>query len=803
MTDIQLLKNSIDIVDVIGHFIELKPKGSEFVGLCPFHNDTKPSMTVVPSKQIFWCPVCDTKGDAFDFVMKYKNVNLPEAVEMVREITGNIEAKPTPKRQKPKPVTPDDISEPPPAPIPNGATVYQYTPTVIVTRTPDKQIRPLTFSGGKWIHKAPEKPPLYIVGHGSTKILVEGEKTADAVAALGHTGITWMGGTNRWQKSDFSTLGDDVLFWPDNDEPGRKAMNEIATKYGLNPKYIPAPENAPKGWDAADGNTDGLIERATRQKSELNYIPLGFSKKGMQITYFVYIKDKNQVTCYTNPQITIATLRELHPDMNHWETQFPNQKHGLNVNDAAAYVINECTKQGLFDPDRIRNRGAWLDRGRVVVHSGKKLIVDGTDYKIDDFQTEYIYERRKQIDFKISEPLTADEGNQFLDALRLYNWDRPINAELLAGWCFVAPICGALNWRPHIWVSGSSGTGKTKLMKDTVWNILEKIAITPEGESTEAGIRQTLDGEALPVLFDEVEADTRDAQQRMDGILNLMRSASSGKSGQIMKGGATHSAKSFRIRSCFAFSSIVYQATKKADRSRITVLGLKRPSSHQYETQRKAWDEYNKTIHRIINENFSERFCSRSVKLLRETIAAAGTFSKIISEILSDRRLGDQIGTMVAGCWMLTNDEPPTQSEAEQYVSTRNYYDDDNEEMEDELQLLRHLMQQGVNIDTDRARFDMTIGELIGRINEAGPMSDDLHIFTPKLGRLGMKVELDSLIVANSNSNISRMLDGTQWAKNHHKILRRIEGAKAVGVTHFTQGNRSRATSIPLKTVLG
>ena len=123
--------------------------------------------------------------------------------------------------------------------------------------------------------------------------------------------------------------------------------------------------------------------------------------------------------------------------------------------------------------------------------------------------------------------------------------------------------------------------------------------------------------------------------------------------------------------------------------------------------------------------------------------------------------------------------------------------------MEDELQLLRHLMQQGVNIDTDRARFDMTIGELIGRINEAGPMSDDLHIFTPKLGRLGMKVEADSLIVANSNSNISRMLDGTQWAKNHHKILRRIEGAKAVGVTHFTQGNRSRATSIPLKTVLG
>ncbi len=793
MNDLQNLKQTVNIVDVIGHFITLKPSGSEFVGLCPFHDDTRPSMTVVPSKQIYWCPVCGATGDAFDFVMEYKNVKLSEAIQIVRDITGNIDTTPTPKpRKKSKRLTPDKNATTPP-PIPEGSTVYKYSETVYVTRSKDKKIRPLTFSGGKWHHKAPDKPPLYIKGNGPA-ILVEGEKTADAVAALGYQAVTWMGGTNRWQKTDFSGLPANVMFWPDNDEPGRKCMEAIATKYEMNPAWIPAPENAPKGWDAADGNTDGLIQQAQKQKRKpaQNYTALGFSKRAMQLTYFFYIHDKNQVTCYTNNQINKTTLRELHPEMEHW---------GKDHDEAAAELIHLCTQRGLFDPDMIRNRGAWLDDNRVILHTGKKLIVDGTPHEIEELKTAYIYERRKTIPFNLSKPITADQGQLFVDALRLYNWERTVNAELLAGWCFVAPICGALNWRPHIWVSGSSGVGKTKLMKDTVWALLDDIAITPEGESTEAGIRQTLDGEALPVLFDEVEADTQQAQARMDGILNLMRSASSGKSGQIMKGGATHQAKSFRIRSCFAFSSIVYQATKKADRSRITVLGLVRNADT--EQQRNAWDEYNQTIHELINADFITGFRSRSVKYLRETLEAAKVFCEVMGVVLSDRRLGDQIGTMIAGCWMLENDYTPTKSEAESYVSSRNFYDDDNDEMEDELQLLRFIMQQGVNIDTDRSRFDMNIGELISEVNNRDAMSDDLPIFKSKLGRIGMKVENNKLIIANSNSNIARMLDGTQWAKNHHKILRRIEGAKAVGVQHFTQGNRSRATAIPIKTVLG
>ena len=52
---IQEVKEKADIVDVISEHIVLKKKGKEFVGICPFHDDTKPSMTVSPSKQFYYC----------------------------------------------------------------------------------------------------------------------------------------------------------------------------------------------------------------------------------------------------------------------------------------------------------------------------------------------------------------------------------------------------------------------------------------------------------------------------------------------------------------------------------------------------------------------------------------------------------------------------------------------------------------------------------------------------------------------------------------------------------------------------
>lgn len=79
------VREAADIVRVVGESLALKPKGREFVGLCPFHDDHKPSMNVVPSKQIFHCFVCGAGGDVFTFVEKFYKMDFREALEFLAE----------------------------------------------------------------------------------------------------------------------------------------------------------------------------------------------------------------------------------------------------------------------------------------------------------------------------------------------------------------------------------------------------------------------------------------------------------------------------------------------------------------------------------------------------------------------------------------------------------------------------------------------------------------------------------------------------------------------------------------------
>jgi len=86
--DRQRVKDASDIVRVVGEHLTLKPKGREFVGLCPFHDDRNPSMCVVPAKQIFHCFVCGTGGDVFSFVQKYHSMDFREALEFLAQRAG-------------------------------------------------------------------------------------------------------------------------------------------------------------------------------------------------------------------------------------------------------------------------------------------------------------------------------------------------------------------------------------------------------------------------------------------------------------------------------------------------------------------------------------------------------------------------------------------------------------------------------------------------------------------------------------------------------------------------------------------
>ncbi len=87
------VREAIDIVDLVGRYVRLHRRGKLFLGLCPWHQDTRPSLQVNPERQSFKCWVCDVGGDVFSFVMKMEGVSFPEALAMLADRAG-IELKP-------------------------------------------------------------------------------------------------------------------------------------------------------------------------------------------------------------------------------------------------------------------------------------------------------------------------------------------------------------------------------------------------------------------------------------------------------------------------------------------------------------------------------------------------------------------------------------------------------------------------------------------------------------------------------------------------------------------------------------
>ena len=93
------IRNSANIVDVIGHYIPLIKKGKSFTALCPFHDDHDPSLSISEDKQIYKCFVCGNGGNVFTFVQNYKKVSFPESVYEVSKIIGKpIEYEAAPKK---------------------------------------------------------------------------------------------------------------------------------------------------------------------------------------------------------------------------------------------------------------------------------------------------------------------------------------------------------------------------------------------------------------------------------------------------------------------------------------------------------------------------------------------------------------------------------------------------------------------------------------------------------------------------------------------------------------------------------
>tara|TARA_Y100001968_G_scaffold255698_1_gene241909 strand:+ start:8484 stop:10538 length:2055 start_codon:yes stop_codon:yes gene_type:complete len=98
---VDAVKERADIVDIVGEHVVLKKRGREFVGICPFHDDSKPSMTVSPAKQFYYCFSCGAGGNSIKFLMEFQRQSFSEVVlELARKYQLPIETLDGPQQDR-------------------------------------------------------------------------------------------------------------------------------------------------------------------------------------------------------------------------------------------------------------------------------------------------------------------------------------------------------------------------------------------------------------------------------------------------------------------------------------------------------------------------------------------------------------------------------------------------------------------------------------------------------------------------------------------------------------------------------
>ncbi|MBB1074490.1 hypothetical protein HUU62_08710 [Rhodoferax sp. 4810] len=500
--------------------------------------------------------------------------------------------------------------------------------------------------------------------------------------------------------------------------------------------------------------------------------------------------------------------------MDWWEREFALDQ-GFSrqaVKMAANFLIQNCYQKGVFNADNKRGRGAWCDGESIIVHAGDRLFIDNRETDLVIADTDAVYECEPRIEITTDNPLTTDESKRVWDWAMSLNFEKQTHSVLLLGWLSCALAGGALNWRPHIFLNGSKGCGKSSIL-DTMLHLLGGFAIAAKGDTSAAGLRQVLQNSALPVLFDEAESDSIRAQAKMDDVLSLMRHASANLEARVIKGSSGGQASSYAVRSCFCLSAIRDPIKQAADMSRITTLSLKNSNYQSSEKQRTVTQPLADVI---CDKSFASRFRARVFSRLPQLLESIQLFTDALKETFPDSRMRDQIGALLGGMWVVIYDELPTHEQMNYYIQNLHWSDQHDivESASDEQACLDAMLNTNVRVDGDEWRGDMSIGLLVEFVMSGGTsigVPEKLRMTDAKrtLGMYGMKVEdqmiegalsvTGRLLVANANGMLQRkVMAVTSWPSGWNKLLIRLQGAEKINKTVKIGGTACRCIAVPL-----
>ena len=393
-------------------------------------------------------------------------------------------------------------------------------------------------------------------------------------------------------------------------------------------------------------------------------------------------------------------------------------------------------------------------------------------------------------------PLSDAEGQQILSAVEAMGWSTPLDPLHLLGWAVLANVGGALEKRPVLQLTSKFGSGKTYTRERVLEPLLAGLAIS-ESNTSEAGIRQTLKADTLPVLIDESEGEEHG---RREGHLRLARLS---YDGTPTSRGTTHGqAISYAVRSSVAMVGINTTITNPADRSRTVVVG-------RQQLEQAQWAEVDRQVRELLTPETGARLLRRAVNHLPTLRANVATFRRVVEGQLrrgAAARAGDTYGALLAGAHLLMSTAAVDDAQALDWLDAMGWSAglalgeagaEEQDATAESRQCLEHLLSHEEQWRSDTGTGRVTIRELV-ELARTPSGAEDAEQARKALGRRGIRATDTGLAIANTAEALAPIYGKTKWRDGGHRArLLDLEGTQAAGKVRFPVIGSARACKVP------
>lgn len=497
--------------------------------------------------------------------------------------------------------------------------------------------------------------------------------------------------------------------------------------------------------------------------------------------------------------------------------------------------LMECRDRGPFDPSgKVFGRGAHRSPNggpELVLHMGRDVLIADPGATSTADQTKIVPAgeirlREERLFYPAAAPLPAPAikpapriyAEELRDALSTFEFVHDKVAPLiLTGMVAQMFICGALEWRSHLWLTAPTGAGKTT-MQNMIRACLGQWCLHTE-DATEAAIRGVLKDDTLPVLIDEAEA--HDNPERLQKLINLIKKASSGS--KLHRGTVDGGANEFTSQSSFFLSSVLHAPLRGEDRNRMAIIEMRArgPDAHSEPPNRALWRSRGPMLHR------------RMVAHWYRWEATYDAYKREIARLGFESRAQDTYGTLLASADLMLYDNPFSAAP----------FDDDEPgagRVNEAVRLCVPLMQRSreeAETDDVRARrlllsthlpgaggnpsepisvwIERAMEPLDGEPNDAARrklLSYGLSVveltYNPHASSYGSRQARPGewrksylAIASMAHRGLAELLKGSDWAGgNLEQSLGRIEGAATAKVRFL--GQTVKAVCVPLETMM-